>query len=142
MLREEAEKKTFDYFQSGFNCAEAVSKAITDMFGQEQARDIPKVATAFGGGIGRSKEETCGTLTGGIIALGYLFGRVEPAENPNKVHELAAEFRKRFVEKLGASVCKDILKEFGEQENFVKCKKMTAEAAGILAELLAENSEV
>ncbi|MCP4111877.1 MAG: C_GCAxxG_C_C family protein [Desulfobacteraceae bacterium] len=138
MIREEAEKKVFDYFQSGFNCAEAVSKAITEMFGHEQA---PKVATAFGRGIG-SKEETCGALTGGIIALGYLFGRADPGESPNEAHELAAEFRKRFIEKVGASVCKDILKELGEQKNFIKCKKMTSEAAGILADLLAEKNEV
>lgn len=141
MVRQEIEKKTFDYHQSGYNCAEALSKAITEAFAQEKASDIPKVATAFGGGIGRSKEEICGTLTGGIIALGYLFGRMNPDESPDKVHMLAAEFRRRFIEKNGSSVCQTILKEFGEQENLIKCKKMTAEIAGILADLLTEKSE-
>ena len=138
MNREEIEKNSFDYFQSGFNCAESVSMVITEAFAAYPARDIPKVATAFGGGMGRSKAETCGTLTGGIIALGYLYGRMSPSEDPSEVHKLAAEFRKRFIEKNGSSTCHIILEKFGEQENLIKCKKMTSEVAGILHDLLTK----
>ena len=37
--------------------------------------DINKVAKAFGGGVGRTHQDICGTLTGGVIALGCFFER-------------------------------------------------------------------
>ena len=76
--------------------------------------------------------ETCGALTGGIIALGWFWGRTKPGGDKIKVYELASEFRRRFVEKFGSSNCQTLLDKFGKQENAMKCKKLTAEAAGIL----------
>jgi len=138
MTREEAEKRTFSYHQSGFHCAEAISKALTELFGQEGDGYAPKVASGFGGGIGGSHLETCGALTGGIIALGWFWGRTNPGGDKTKVYELAADFREHFVEKFGSSHCQSLLDKFGKQENMMKCKKLTAEAAGILWELLSK----
>jgi C_GCAxxG_C_C family probable redox protein len=136
MSREEAENWTFQYYQSGFHCAEAISKALTELLAKEGESYTPKVASGFGGGIGGSHMETCGTLTGGIIALGWLLGRTTPGGDKTKVYELASEFRRRFVEKFGSSNCQTLLDKFGKQENAMKCKKLTAEAAGILWELI------
>jgi len=136
MSREDAENKTFQYYQSGFHCAEAISKALTELFAKEGDSYTPKVASGFGGGIGGSHMEACGTLTGGIIALGWLLGRTKPGGDKTKVYELVSEFRRRFVEKFGSSHCQTLLDKFGKQENAMKCKKMTAEAAGILWELM------
>jgi len=138
MTREEVERKAFDYFQSGFHCAEAVSKTITELFAQEACRDIPRVASGFGGGIGRTHEDTCGALTGGVIAIGYLFGRDNPDEEWRDAYERAAEFRKRFTEEFGSTNCRALLDAFGEQDNWHKCKRMAAGAAGILSDLLIE----
>ncbi len=134
--REEIEQRVFDYFQSGFNCAEAVSKAMVELYSKETHTAIPNVATAFGGGIGGSKAETCGALTGGIIAIGCIFGRKEPKDDKKAAYQLAAEFREKFIETFGASTCRTILEGLGEQENLIKCKKMTARAAGILYTIL------
>ena len=138
MSKEEAEKRAFQYFQSGFHCAEAISKALTELLEKEDSSYSPKVATGLGGGIGGSHLETCGTLTGGIIALGWLFGRIKPGEDKTRIYELASEFRRRFLEKFGSCNCQILLEKFGKQENAMKCKKLTAEAAGILWELLIE----
>jgi C_GCAxxG_C_C family probable redox protein len=141
MSREEAENRTFHYYQSGFHCAEAISKALTELLAKEGDSYSPKVASGFGGGIGGSHMETCGTLTGGIIALGWLWGRTKPGADKKKVYELASEFRRRFVGKFGSSNYQTLLDKFGKQENAMKCKKMTAEAAGILWGLLTEERE-
>ena len=58
-------KKAFDYHKAGFHCAEAVSKAVVETYRQVTDQDIPKVATAFGGGVGRTHQDICGALTGG-----------------------------------------------------------------------------
>jgi C_GCAxxG_C_C family probable redox protein len=134
--RAEVEQRVFDYFQSGFNCAEAVSKAIMELYSKENQPVIPGVATGFGGGIGASKAETCGALNGGIIAIGWLFGRKEPKDDKKAAYELAAEFRQKFIATFGSSTCRTILDGFGEQENLIECKKMTARAAGILYTML------
>ena len=134
----EIEQRAFDYFQSGFNCAEAVSKVIAEWYTKEPSASIPKVASGFGGGIGGSKGDTCGALTGGVIALGYLWGRMEPNGDKKIVYELASEFRKKFIDSFGSSNCQSLLNGFGEQENMIKCKKLTARAAGILSEMLED----
>ncbi len=134
--RVEIEQRVFDYYQSGFNCAEALSRAVAESYAKEIHTIIHGVATGFGGGIGASRAETCGALTGGIIAIGCLFGRKEPKDDKKAAYELAAEFRKKFIEAFGSSTCRTILEGFGEQENRIECKKMTVRAAGILCTLL------
>ncbi|MEW6609116.1 MAG: C-GCAxxG-C-C family (seleno)protein [bacterium] len=141
MIREDVEKKAFDYFEGGFHCAEAISKTITEFFAKELSSEIPKVASGFGGGIGKTKEDVCGALTGGVIALGCLFGRMEPGKDLKDVCELTSEFRRRFIDEFGSTNCQTILKGFGEQENMQKCKKLTATAAGILSEILVEREK-
>jgi len=55
-LEKQVGKKAFNYHKAGFHCAEAVSKAVVETYSQGTSQDIPKVATAFGGGvIGRRK---------------------------------------------------------------------------------------
>jgi C_GCAxxG_C_C family probable redox protein len=132
------EQQAFHYFQSGFHCAEAISKAILEFHAGEQSADLPRIASGFGGGIGKSKEDVCGALSGGIIAIGYLYGRMNPYEDLQKVMEVSAEFRKRFIQEAGSTNCAVILRRFGEQEDMMKCKRMTMRAAKILSDLLKE----
>ena len=39
----EAGQKAFEYHKSGFHCAEAVLKAIVEIYGNETSHDIPKI---------------------------------------------------------------------------------------------------
>jgi C_GCAxxG_C_C family probable redox protein len=133
-------KMAFEYHKSGFHCAEAVSKAIIEAYGNGSGHDIPKVATAFGGGVGRTSQEICGALTGGIIALGYLFGRSEPGADWTDAAESAAKLRLRFVQAHGTTNCGALLATFGPQENMMRCKQLSGEVAGILADIIAEHS--
>ena len=66
-LKKEVGKRALDYHKAGFHCAEAVSKAVVEIHDQGICRDIPKVATAFGGGVGRTHQDICGALTGGSL---------------------------------------------------------------------------
>jgi C_GCAxxG_C_C family probable redox protein len=141
MDKKQMEQRAFDLFQGGFNCAEAVSTAIVEWHGSGPAEYTPKVATAFGGGIGGTKCETCGALTGGVIALGWLFGRTEPGADKQDVYARATEFRNRFLDAFGSTQCKAILDAFGPQENLHKCKRMTGAAAGILYDILSEERQ-
>jgi C_GCAxxG_C_C family probable redox protein len=141
MDKKQVEQKAFDLFQNGFNCAEAISTAIVEWYGTGSAGFTSKTATAFGGGVGGTKCETCGALTGGVIALGWLFGRAEPGADKENVYALATEFRNRFLDAFGSTHCKPILDAFGKQEDLLACKHMTGAAAGILYDILEDEKK-
>ena len=135
-------KMAFEYHKSGFHCAEAVSRAFMEVYGNGTSNDIPKVATAFGGGVGRTKQEICGALTGGFIALGYLFGRSEPGIDWTDVAELAAKLKRQFVQAHGTTNCGALLAAFGSQEDMMRCKQLSGEVAGMLAKALCFDSQM
>ena len=119
-----ANKMAFEYHKSGFHCAEAVSKAIIETYGKGVSEDIIRVATAFGGGVGRTKQDICGALTGGNLALGYLYGRSEPGADWTDAAELAANLRAQFVQAYGTTHCGALLANFGPQEDMIRCKQL------------------
>jgi len=138
MSREELEKEAFDYFYTGFCCAEALSKTIIDHFG-EKPDDYPvNVASGFCGGIGRTHEDICGALTGAVIAVGYLYGRTEKGKDISDACIIISEFRRQFIEAFGSTNCALILKKLGEQEKYIKCKQLTGKATGMLSDILVE----
>ena len=141
-LKKQVGKKALDYHKAGFHCAEAVSKAVVETYSQGISQDIPKVATAFGGGVGRTYQDICGAITGGVIALGCLFGRSEPGADWKDAHELAAELKRRFVLEHGTTNCGGLLATFGPQENMIRCKRLSGEVASMLAEILEERCKV
>jgi C_GCAxxG_C_C family probable redox protein len=70
---------------------------------------IPKIATAFGGGIGRCGS-VCGALTGGVMALGIKYGTNESSlEKRLKAYELAQKFYKRFEKQHGSVLCRELV---------------------------------
>ena len=135
-LEKKVDRKAFEYHKSGFHCAEAVSKAVVETYGREMGQDVAKMATAFGGGVGRTHQDICGALTGGIIAIGCLFGRSKPGADWTDAYELAAELRRRFVREHGTTNCGALLSAFGPQEDMIRCKQLSGEVAGMLASIL------
>ena len=138
MLKEKAKERAFGYFQSGFHCAESISKAIVELHGNESNSEVQRFTSGFIGGIGSTHEDVCGALTGGIVAIGCLHGRTKPGQDNQVVKKLAAEFRGRFVEEFGSSNCQVLLEGLSERGDNFDCKRLTAVAAGLLSELLAE----
>lgn len=137
----EAGKRAFEYHCAGFHCAEAVSRAIVEIHGGSAAQGIPRVATAFGGGVGRTKQEICGALAGGFIAIGLLYGRNEPADAWDAAADLAAELRSRFQQVHGTTTCGALLSAFGPQENMMRCKRLSGEVAAMLSEIIRRHRQ-
>jgi C_GCAxxG_C_C family probable redox protein len=142
MEKKDIEKKTFMFFHSGFNCAEAILKAFVELYSKEPNPGIIKMASGFGGGIGGSHCEACGALTGGIMVLSWLFGRKDPCDDKQKVKSLSIEFRDNFLKKFNSTNCQNILDIMGEQDNMQDCKRLTAETAGILYEILEKENVI
>jgi C_GCAxxG_C_C family probable redox protein len=138
MLREDLEKMAFDYFNTGFCCAEALSKTIIDHFAEKPENYPVKVASGFCGGIGRTHADVCGALTGAVLAVGYLYGRTEQGKDLSHTCMITSEFRRRFLEGFGSTNCAIILENLGEQEKYIKCKQLTGKATGMLYDILVQ----
>jgi C_GCAxxG_C_C family probable redox protein len=144
MSREGLEKKAFDHFNTGFCCSEALSKTIIDHFAEKPENYPVNIASAFCGGIGRTHQDICGAFTGGVIAVGYLYGRTEKGKDLSTACAVISEFRRQFIDAFGSTNCAAILGKLGEQEKYIKCKQLTGKAAGMLSDILvqAKNKQI
>ena len=99
-----------ELFLSGYNCAQAVAVAFSDVTGLD-ADFFARMASSFGGGMGRMRE-VCGAVSGMLMVAGLLYGYDSPSDDAAKkahyglVQDLAGQFR----EQVGSIVCRDILK--------------------------------
>ena len=138
MERQEVEQRATALFESGLNCAEAVLTAVLVGQGVADRAEVTRLGTAFGAGVGRSKEELCGALSGGLIALGYLQGRDRGSEKWDGLASLAAGVRDRFKALHGCTSCSALLARLGPQEDMDKCMALTAQTAGLFHEALRD----
>jgi C_GCAxxG_C_C family probable redox protein len=68
---------------------------------------IPRIATAFGGGIGGGGV-ICGAVIGSVMAIGLKHGREEPSQPRDTAYALAREFCQRFEEETGSLSCREL----------------------------------
>ncbi len=120
-------KRAFNYFIR-FCCSEAISKTIIDRFSDNPDGYPVKLASGFCGGIGRSHEDVCGALAGGVIAVGYLLGRMEQGKDLSKACEVITEFRKSFIGAFGSTNCAAILKSLANRKIY-QMQQLTGKAA-------------
>jgi C_GCAxxG_C_C family probable redox protein len=107
MTQTTASERAVRLFDSGFNCAEAVLLALSREFNQKSSL-IPRIATGFGGGIGRSGQ-TCGALSGAAMAIGLLKGcdkGEEEREKRNVAYKSVRQMIKAFEKEFGSSQCR------------------------------------
>lgn len=125
-------------YKEGFNCAEAVLRAYNEELGLNLSSDAIKIASGFGGGLGHAGC-MCGALSGAVMVISLLQGRVGPEENRDPVYGSASEFHNRFREHFGATCCRVLNKNpFGTLEQRRSCYRITGETAELLAAFLTE----
>jgi len=102
-------RKAANHFKQDYNCAQSVLLTMQEYYGIRQNRLIPKIATAFGGGIGR-RGSLCGALTGAIIAIGLKHGTNKPIlEEKEKAYKLARKFYEQFVKECSSPFCRELI---------------------------------
>ncbi|MFQ6060735.1 MAG: C-GCAxxG-C-C family protein [Thermoplasmata archaeon] len=138
--------KAEEYFRKGYNGAEALAKAIAEMY-QIDYKWASNIATPFGGGLG-GKGSICGCLAGGMIGIGYLYGRTDAEDKEKKTlaYEKAKLFYERFMDKFGTVSCRELCgmdlsteegREQFEKENIRgKCAEYVRESGNMLADIL------
>ena len=97
-------------FMDGYNCAQAVIMAFSDMVGLDE-KLCAKLSSSFGGGMGRMRE-VCGAVSGMLMVAGLLYGYDGPEEGQIKKDHYARvqHLAEKFREEAGSIVCREILK--------------------------------
>jgi C_GCAxxG_C_C family probable redox protein len=115
----------------------------------EQGGLLPKIATGFGGGIGR-RGSLCGALTGSVMVLGMKFGRSDPEDQvgKEKVYEMGYGFWDRFEKEFGSCYCHQLIechldneeerKKWLASGGMEKCRVIVERTAGLLYDFLEE----
>ena len=141
---EKIRKIAEDYYRNGdFYCSEAVVKTIIDKFQIDISEDVIKMASGFPVGMG-GMGCTCGALTGGVMAIGLVYGRSQGKDpKVNKAMELSAKLYQIFCERHKVSCCKVLTRgmEKGSPEHMEQCIAFTGEMAYEAAKIIAENAE-
>jgi C_GCAxxG_C_C family probable redox protein len=135
-------------FDEGFSCSQAVFSVFAPQWGLDRITAL-KVASPFGGGMGRLGE-TCGAVTGALMAIGLKYGQTigEDRAAKEKSYEMARQFAERFkARNRGCLTCRELLgadistpeglQKVREAQAFtIMCPKFVRDAAEIVEELL------
>ena len=147
-------KKSGDLFLEGYNCAQSVFLAFSDLHGIDP-HTAAALSSSFGGGMGRLRE-VCGAVSGMFIVEGLLEGYFDPtaenaqlqkAEHYKRIQELA----RRFKERNTSIICREILgarattnptpdERTSEYYKTRPCARMCGDAAEILEAFLKERN--
>ncbi len=118
-------------------CSEAVLLVLNRAFGRELEDPVAiRLASAFPEGLGGGGC-LCGSLAGGLLALGLFLGR-DRVCGPDRhgARQAAAELHRRFREAAGSSCCRILNPSPGEHAHFDRCVELSGLGAAMAAEII------
>ena len=128
-----------EYYRSGqFYCSEAIVKTINDAFGLMYPERVIRMTSGFPIGIGGAGC-ACGAVTGGVMAMGMVFGR-ETAADPSidRCLALARELHVFFSGRHGCLCCRTLTHgmKLKSPEHIAQCVAFTGEVAEETAKII------
>ena len=127
------------YVDGDYYCSEAIISTIRKYFDPNMPEQAIAMGSGFPIGIGGAMC-VCGALSGGVIVLGYFFGRVKPGDKKvEKAMTLSKELHDYFQSNYKALCCRTLCKglELGSQKHIKQCAAFTGDIAAKTAELIA-----
>lgn len=134
----EARNQAGNYFREGYNCAEAVFLTFRPYVAPELDKNVIKMVTGFGGGLGEAGC-ACGALIGSVMVLNLLQGRTSKEEDRKLAYDTAHKFHDIFKDNFKSTCCRVLNRHpFETPEHLKNCLKITGTTAKLLAEFLIE----
>ncbi|MGD0496161.1 MAG: C-GCAxxG-C-C family protein [Candidatus Bathyarchaeia archaeon] len=132
-------ERAAEHFKRGYNCAQSVLLTMLEHWHLKNEL-VPKIATGFGGGIGRCGS-VCGALTGGVMAISLKCGTNEPLMKERlKAYETAQKFYDQFEAQNGSVLCKnssDLICRFPSSGTKLSGQMSSRKGARFLSEKLS-----
>ncbi|KXL54180.1 putative redox-active protein [Anaerotignum neopropionicum] len=129
-LVEQATQNSSNYFRQGLNCTECIMCTFLDIYNKDMPRECMALATGFGSGMGETKN-TCGAITGAVMALSSVIGRKDPFAKETVrerilelkgVYSLVGEMVEEIEDHYGTLICKELSSPLGEFEGKARKK--------------------
>ncbi|RKD22138.1 C_GCAxxG_C_C family probable redox protein [Caminicella sporogenes DSM 14501] len=140
-IRNDAE----ELFRKGdFYCSEAVVSSIKNNFEIDMPDEMIAMASGFPIGIGKSKC-VCGAVSGGILTIGYFFGRTKGGDSKvQKTLQLANELQQSFRDNHGCLCCHVHTRgmDMASGEHKKQCISFTGEVAQKAAEIIVRELNI
>jgi C_GCAxxG_C_C family probable redox protein len=128
-----------EYYRSGdFYCSEAIVKTIKDAFSLPISDEVISMASGFPVGIGGAGC-TCGAVSGGVMALGLVFGRTTPKDSKvDKAMNLSRELHDIFKKRHKYLCCRTLNQYtiMGSSRQMKQCIAFTGEMAQETARII------
>lgn len=159
-LQEKAFQLAKKYEMENGDCAQCVLAGVLETLGMEN-EDVFRAATGLADGVGLTGDGHCGALSGGVMAISYLFGRKrEDFHRRGKMMKallLSRQLQNMFKEKYGTCRCHDLQTKFygrffnllnpADMEAAVKagvvetCSTLAGDIARMTLQLILEQQE-
>jgi C_GCAxxG_C_C family probable redox protein len=133
-------KKAGELMDTGYHCSEAILLAVGEQILGTISPQAVRLSTPFAGGVGSTKLELCGALTGGLMVIGGLTGREDAEVNDDRCQELAAAYRAEFLREFGWLKCQDLKQNWIGNAGQPSCRTLVEKAAGVLLEVIEADS--
>lgn len=108
IIMSEKTRHATERFRSGFNCSQSVISAFAEDFGLSKDSCL-RLASPFGSGIARM-QETCGAITGAMMAIGLKYGKGENGSEDDKA--------------LAYKYSQSLINEFKNRNNTICCRQL------------------
>ena len=135
-------------FSKGFNCAECVLEAVLEHVETDLPKQTLKLATGFGGGVGLYGD-SCGAITGAVMAVGVTHGRSGLPEGEDRkavaknstsqlygnpgLYRLFNQIPNMVKEKYGHTLCREISSQWQDdwlcRPHALHCREIITDVA-------------
>jgi|WetSurSiteA1Bulk_404760.scaffolds.fasta_scaffold46894_1 C_GCAxxG_C_C family probable redox protein len=121
------EAKAAKFMKMYGSCAKSSFAALNEQFEMKADQVVPAIMPLTGGIAG--KGETCGAVSGSLLAIGYFFESLNRAGNqqPGFSMKLGGMFFDGFQKEFGSTRCREVVKhQYGRYYDFAKPEDQTA----------------
>ena len=141
-------EKAMELHKSGYNCAQAVFLAFSDLYPFD-ADTAALIAGPLGGGLG-GQHEVCGAVSAMAVVLGMRHGYSDPADKAAKValYKRVQDCSAQFRAVTGSIICHELLglnkngpqPKLGERppQGKIPCRTLVGLCAAILENHMSE----
>lgn len=146
-LLNKVQNEAEELFRSGtFFCSEAVVQTINNFLGKPFDDNVVKLASGFPIGMGKSGC-LCGAVSGGQMALGMVYGRVQGEAMQEEMFEKSKALHDYIISEYKSTCCRVITRQWAG-DNFKSegrknhCIIITGKVARWIANDFIENGKV
>lgn len=101
-------EQVIEKMNGNLHCSQIVLGALSEYLGYEQD-ELYRLSCPFGGGMGLG--DTCGCVTGALMAIGIKAGNDTPGnqEQDQLCRDMAKRFQDEFVKQHGSTLCRELV---------------------------------